>query len=98
MAVSADTVEIVTLLDLLTAPQHRPSQDCTEILHTMFHAGQDILLAGHPALAARLYSRYAGLFLGSPWAFSEKTRANFRVLVQSGGKENHFANHLLPVD
>lgn len=92
---SEDTEEVCTLLDLLTEPQHRPPHDCTEVLHTMFHAGQDLLLAGHPELAARLYSRYEGLFLSSPWAFSEKTRENFRTFIQSGGNDNHFENHLL---
>ena len=63
----------------------------------MFHAGQNLLLAGRPDLTARLYERYQAFILGSPWAFRETTRDNFRILVRSGGKDNRFPNHLLAV-
>jgi len=94
---SEGTSEICNLIDLLCAPEQRPLHDCTEVSQTVFHAGQDILLADDPKLASQLYATYQNLFLvgTAPWVMGDKNKESFRALVQSGGLENLFDNHLL---
>eukprot|EP00978_Attheya_sp_CCMP212_P025821 scaffold83883_cov62-Attheya_sp.AAC.2 len=74
-----------------------PRNTLTDASHTVFHAGQDLLLAGHTKLACRLYACYKATFLCSHWDLSEKNKQNIRALVQSGGEKNYFDNHLLAV-
>mmetsp|Transcript_13159 Transcript_13159/g.23859 ORF Transcript_13159/g.23859 Transcript_13159/m.23859 type:complete len:579 (-) Transcript_13159:80-1816(-) len=74
-----------------------PRNNVTDVSHTVFHAGQDLLLAGHTKLACRLYACYEATFLRSHWDLSEKNKQNIRALVQSGGENNCFDNHLLAV-
>jgi hypothetical protein len=75
-----------------------PRNNVTDVSHTVFHAGQDLLLAGHTKLACRLYACYEATFLRSHWDLSEKNKQNIRALVQSGGENNYFDNHLLAVE
>jgi len=90
-----DANEISRLLDLLSCrPPARPAHyDCTEVTQNIFHACQDQLLAGHAGLAAKLYGAYESMLLRG--TISAKNKANVRVLVESGGKENNFENELL---
>mmetsp|Transcript_28116 Transcript_28116/g.42886 ORF Transcript_28116/g.42886 Transcript_28116/m.42886 type:complete len:544 (+) Transcript_28116:102-1733(+) len=100
-----DVGEFSSLIDLLCEePGRRVGSvsestwnDCTEVSQTVFHAGQDILLAGYPKLTSKLYTRYQSMFLVSsaPWVVGNKNKECFRALVESGGNTNNFSNHLL---
>ena len=65
-----------------------------DMAHSIFHAGQDWLLCGEPSRVANLYKHFLPLF--ERWIrLSDENREKLLLLVESGGKENTFGNHLV---
>eukprot|EP00593_Proboscia_inermis_P002612 CAMPEP_0171297994 /NCGR_PEP_ID=MMETSP0816-20121228/6763_1 /TAXON_ID=420281 /ORGANISM="Proboscia inermis, Strain CCAP1064/1" /LENGTH=127 /DNA_ID=CAMNT_0011772717 /DNA_START=29 /DNA_END=409 /DNA_ORIENTATION=+ len=67
---SEDTAELCGLIERVCDPKQRSlspdSCSNTDVLQTVFHAGQDLLLAGHNDLAVKLYTVYEDGFRASP--------------------------------
>jgi hypothetical protein len=63
------------------------------VAHVAYHAGQDLLSAGQPELAARLYGKFEAQLLD--WLKpGDPDNARIRALVRSQGKVNSFQSYL----
>lgn len=72
----------------------RPLHDNTVLAYHVFHAGLDLILAGHVQLATQLYTRYQGVL--SRWKnLSSESQQRITLLVDSNGADNRFENHLI---
>lgn len=93
VTLTPDVKDVEAIVEALVDGE-RPQHDNTVVVPFVFHAGQDLALAGHANLAAKLYGRYQGAL--SRWkTLSEENRRNIYVLVESQGRDNRFKNYLL---
>ncbi|CAB9505011.1 SET domain [Seminavis robusta] len=80
--------------DLCDNPRQQHELGCTLGVSPAFHAGQDLIVAGHKELAWKLYKRFETSF--ENWkGLSDASRANIKVFLDSNGEDNPFENFLL---
>jgi hypothetical protein len=99
-AEGADTSQVSALLDVLCCDEY-PEYEAilgesgtgSHVADSAFHAGQNLILAGNPDLALKLYKRYSPCIQRCT-SVSVDDRARLRTFVNSNGQENPFESPL----
>jgi hypothetical protein len=87
-----DKIEV--LLDSIISGEESALNNNSQLASLVFHAGLDLLLAGHNERVALLFERFQDLFCR--WRIlSDDNQTKIQTLVESKGRLNRFTNHML---